>query len=202
MQAIPFVISLVVLIVSVMVHEIAHGYVAYRLGDPTAKLAGRLTLNPLAHIDPVGSILVPIVTSFAGFTFGWAKPVPYNPYNLQAGKWGPALVAAAGPLSNLAIAIVLGLFLRFGLITGPFVFLATLVVFVNIILALFNLIPVAPLDGSGVLFALLPYRLRYVENFMQQNYLLLLIAVLFFGGNLLTFVAARVFWLITGSILF
>jgi Zn-dependent protease len=167
---------------SVIVHEVSHGYVAYILGDPTAKYAGRLTLNPLKHLDPVGSILVPIITSLAGFPFGWAKPVPYNPYNLKAGKWGPAIVAAAGPLSNLFLAIVFGLISRFffGYFSLPAQTLLFTIIFVNISLGIFNLLPVAPLDGSKLLFALLPYHLRYIEEFMTRNQLFLVFILIVF----------------------
>src|SRR4051812_1743887 len=95
------IVSIVILIFSVIVHEVAHGFMADRLGDPTARLAGRLTLNPLKHLDPVGSIIVPLITSMAGFTFGWAKPVPFNPYNLKNKRLGEFLIALAGPASNL-----------------------------------------------------------------------------------------------------
>ncbi len=202
MQDISLVFSIAILIMSVVVHEVSHGFVAYLLGDPTAKFAGRLTLNPIKHIDPVGSILVPIVTSFAGFTFGWAKPVPYNPYNLQAGKWGPGIVAAAGPLSNLLLAVIFGTVLRLHLVTGPATLILTLIVFVNIILAVFNLIPLPPLDGSKVLFSALPYQYRYIETFLTQNYLLFIVLLLFFGGNLLTFVSSKLFFVIVGSSIF
>ncbi|HPI24743.1 MAG TPA: site-2 protease family protein, partial [Candidatus Paceibacterota bacterium] len=102
------IFSIIVLVMSVVIHEVSHGYMAYVLGDPTAKLAGRLTLNPIAHIDPFGSIILPLLLSLlpGGIVFGWAKPVPYNPYNLQAGKWGPAYVAAAGPASNILLAVI------------------------------------------------------------------------------------------------
>ncbi|MBI5138448.1 MAG: site-2 protease family protein [Candidatus Vogelbacteria bacterium] len=201
-QVTTVIISLAILLMSVVIHEISHGYVAYLLGDPTAKLAGRLTLNPLKHLDPIGSIIVPIVTSVAGFTFGWAKPVPYNPYNLQAGKWGPAAVAAAGPLSNLFIALVFGLSLRFGLVTGPAQSLIVLITFVNIILAVFNLIPIPPLDGSKVFFSLLSYRYAWLEEFMSKNYLLLVILLLWVGGGILSMIAGFVFSLITGISIF
>lgn len=201
-QVITVVISLAILLMSVVLHEISHGYVAYLLGDPTAKLAGRLTLNPLKHLDPIGSVLVPILTSLAGITFGWAKPVPYNPYNLQAGKWGPAAVAAAGPIANLFIALIFGLSIRFGLVTGPAQSLLVLITFVNIILAVFNLIPIPPLDGSKVLFSLLSYKYAWLEEFMNKNYLVLVILLLWVGGGFLSTIAAFVFSLITGVVLF
>lgn len=161
-----FIFIILILILSVVIHEVSHGYVAQMLGDPTARLAGRLTLNPLKHLDPLGSIIIPaiLVLTNANILFGWAKPVPYNPYNLRNQRWGEALVAGAGPLTNLFIAIVFGLFIRFGIlfdvisIAGPFVELASAVVYINILLALFNLIPVPPLDGSKVLASVLPYR--------------------------------------------
>jgi len=175
---ITIIFSLAILVMSVVVHEVSHGYVAYILGDPTAKYAGRLTLNPLKHLDWFGSVLVPIFTSLAGFPFGWANPVPYNPYNLKAGKWGPALVAIAGPASNLLLVVVFGLILRF--FHGPAPEMLMTIMFVNISLAIFNLLPVAPLDGSKLLFALLPYHLRYIEEFMIRNQLYLVLFLIIF----------------------
>lgn len=176
------------LVLSIVAHEAAHGYAADALGDPTARLQGRLTLNPLPHIDPLGSVLVPGLLVFTGapFLFGWAKPVPYNPYNLKNQKWGEALVAAAGPATNLAIALFFGLLIRFGLAAeiGPiFEQLARITVYLNILLALFNSIPIPPLDGSKMLKALLPWRaaLSYgkFESFMARNGFLGLILFLF-----------------------
>jgi Zn-dependent protease len=157
------VISIVILIFSVIIHEVSHGYMANYLGDPTARLQGRLTLNPLKHIDPVGSIIVPIVTSLAGFTFGWAKPVPFNPYNLKNKRAGEFFIALAGPISNIALATIFGLIIRYiaayaapsPTVTGAIEVLSYIVV-VNIILAVFNLVPLPPLDGSKLLFSLLP----------------------------------------------
>src|SRR3989344_8193335 len=104
-MTIDVIFPIIILLLSVVFHEVSHGFVAYFLGDPTAKLAGRLTLNPLKHLDPIGSVLVPLLTySAGGFIFGWAKPVPYNPYNLKAGRWGPALVGVAGPGGPLLLA--------------------------------------------------------------------------------------------------
>ena len=152
---------IIALIISIIIHEMAHGYAANWLGDPTAKLAGRLSPNPLVHIDPVGSILIPAVLflSSAGFLFGWAKPVPYNPYNLKNQKWGEALVAAAGPLVNILLAVIFSLLIRSAGTLGlspSFVDLASFIVYINILLAFFNMIPIPPLDGSKMLLALLP----------------------------------------------
>jgi Zn-dependent protease len=180
------VFTIAVLVMSVVIHETSHGYAAYYLGDPTAKLLGRLSLNPLRHLDPVGSILVPgVLALMGGFIIGWAKPVPYDPNRLGAGKWGPAIVGAAGPLSNLLIAAVFALALRFmpaGVLSGPATTLWVTVVVINVMLAIFNLIPVAPLDGSKILFALLPYRLRHLEDWFTRYqfvwFILLLVLIL------------------------
>lgn len=156
---------IIVLIVSIILHEVSHGYAADMLGDPTARLQGRLTLNPIPHIDPIGSLLIPalLVLSSSPFMFGYAKPVPYNPYNLRNQKWGEAIVAAAGPLTNLGLALFFGLLVRFGAEAGlqpDFIQLAQIIVYVNILLALFNMIPIPPLDGSKVLSTILPYRFQ------------------------------------------
>jgi len=181
----PFIIFfLIALIFSIIIHEVSHGFAAEMLGDPTARLQGRLTLNPLPHIDPLGSVIVPalLVLTHAGFLFGWAKPVPYNPYNLRNQKWGEAIVAAAGPGVNLLLAIVFGMIIRFGLGVLPetFISLAALVVYINIMLAFFNLIPIPPLDGSKLLRALLPYKAnmafqRFEAMIMQGGLIMMLI---------------------------
>lgn len=209
-----FIFIIVILILSVVVHEVSHGYVAQMLGDPTARLAGRLTLNPLKHLDPLGSVIIPalLILTQANILFGWAKPVPYNPHNLRNQRWGEALVAGAGPLTNLFIALVFGLMIRFGLafdflaVGGAFVELASFVVYINILLALFNMIPVPPLDGSKVLASILPFHLhrRYMEfqnmmmrygTFAMIGFLLLFIYFLWpFFASLIFFL----FELITG----
>ena len=155
------ILSIIILIISIIIHEVSHGLMADRLGDPTPRLAGRLTLNPLKHIDPLGSIIVPIVTFLlGGFAFGWAKPVPYNPYNLKNKRRGEFLIAVAGPLSNLLIAAIFGTIIRFVAVGAdamtPFLQIVTYIVLINIGLAVFNLIPIPPLDGSKLLFAFLP----------------------------------------------
>lgn len=186
--------TLAILIFSIIVHEVAHGYAANALGDPTARLAGRLTLNPIPHIDLIGSVLVPVflVISNAGILFGWAKPVPYNPYNLKSQRWGEAIVAFAGPGTNILLAVIFGLLVRFG--TGlpvPFLSLATIAAYVNLFLGLFNLIPIPPLDGYTTLRGLLPYKaampLRNLEARIQQGgfvslILILMVFSLFFAG--------------------
>jgi Zn-dependent protease len=172
---------LVILIISVVIHEVAHGYAAYMQGDPTAYYEGRLTLNPLKHIDPIGSIVVPIITTLAGFPFGWAKPVPFNPYNLRNQRWGELIVAIAGPLSNILIAIVFGLLVRFGIgtISPNVLAISALIILVNLSLALFNLIPVPPLDGSKVLFNLLPHRFQNIRFKLEQfSFLLILVLIM------------------------
>lgn len=157
------IIIIVSLIISIILHEMAHGYAADRLGDPTARLQGRLSLNPLVHIDPLGSIIVPGLLFFsgAGFLFGWAKPVPYNPYNLSDQRYGEAKVAAAGPATNIVIALIFSVLIRMADVLGlpaTFLDIASYVVYINILLALFNSIPIPPLDGSKMLIALLPWR--------------------------------------------
>lgn len=187
---------------SVVIHEVSHGYMANMLGDPTAKNAGRLTLNPLKHLDMFGSFILPAVMWFStGFLFGWAKPVPYNPYNLRHQRYGTALVGAAGAMANFLIAIIFGLIIRFAdvlSLSGPFFDIAILIVFLNILLGVFNLIPVPPLDGSKVLFAILPFRFRYIQVFMERNWIILLIAVFFFVWSLIFPIISLMFSLVTG----
>ena len=139
---------------SVVIHEVSHGYMANFLGDPTAKYEGRLTLNPIKHLDIMGSLVVPVFSYLTGgFIFGWAKPVPYNPHNLRPGRWSEALVAIAGPASNLILAIIFGLFIRIYAMQGfsnpGVIHITALIVFTNIILMVFNLVPIAPLDGPS-----------------------------------------------------
>ncbi len=191
-----------ILIMSVVIHEVSHGFAAEKLGDPTARLAGRLTLNPIPHIDPIGSIIVPafLALSPGGFIFGWAKPVPYNPYNLKDQKWGPAIVAAAGPVSNLFMAVVFGLILRFGgaILPSAFLEMSVYIVLINIVLAVFNLIPVPPLDGSKVLSAFLPYKYAHIMDSFQQYGLFILLFIVFFAWSFIQPIINGLFTLITG----
>ena len=205
MQEINFVYFIAILIMSVILHEISHGYAAKALGDQTAKLAGRLTLNPIPHIDPLGSIIVPVLLYFTtqgSFIFGWAKPVPYNPHNLRNQRWGTAFVGAAGVLTNLLIAAIFGLLIRadgalFNLPAG-FADIIALIVIINVLLAVFNMIPIPPLDGSKVLFSLLPYHMRYVQTFLERYWPVFFVLVIFFGWRLIVPVLSYLFTLFTG----
>ncbi|OHA81870.1 MAG: hypothetical protein A2675_01855 [Candidatus Yonathbacteria bacterium RIFCSPHIGHO2_01_FULL_51_10] len=192
-----------VLVMSVVIHEVSHGYMADVLGDRTARLAGRLTLNPIPHIDPIGSILVPLVLSIthSGFLFGWAKPVPYNPRNLSNQRWGSALVGAAGALSNLLVAFVFGMVVRFGPMYGlppEFFAISNMIVVVNLLLAVFNLLPFPPLDGAKVLFGVLPQRFQYIEAAMEQYWMVLIIVVIFAGWQIILPVMSLLYTLFTG----
>lgn len=198
-----FIFQIIILIMSVVVHEVSHGYMAHALGDPTAKYEGRLTLNPLKHLDPVGSVIVPAVAySLGGFIFGWAKPVPYNPYNLRPGRWPEAAVAAAGPASNILLALIFGLLLRAGVSGGwaspDFVAITAVVVFINIILAIFNLMPIPPLDGSKLLFAVFPEKLHELRYTFERYGLLLVILFIFFAWQVIAPAMYWLFSLITG----
>ena len=173
------------------------------LGDPTAKYEGRLTLNPIKHLDIMGSLIVPVFSYITGgFIFGWAKPVPYNPHNLRPGRWSEALVAVAGPLSNLALALIFGLFLRFYAVSITaslaVIHITALIVFVNIILMVFNLVPIAPLDGSKILYAIFPNRMYQFRTFFERYGFVLVIIFIFFGWQYIAPVAGVLFRLITG----
>jgi len=193
----------VIIIISAVFHEYAHGFIAHRLGDDTAKRAGRLTLNPLAHIDPFGTLILPLFLLLtAGIFIGWAKPVPYNPYNLRDPKYGNLKVAIAGPITNLIIALVLGLIIRFaglglvagGIISPIFIELLAFIVYINIFLAIFNLIPFPPLDGSKIFFDLFPKAARSIIALGSIGIVIALFIAFFF----LSPVANFIFALITG----
>jgi len=201
MENINFIFSIAILIFSVVVHEVSHGYAAYVQGDKTAEYEGRLTLNPVKHLDPIGSFIIPLLSyQIGGFIIGWAKPVPFNPYNLRNKKWGEALVAAAGPASNLIIALIFGLIIRFApadLFPLSFFNIMAMIAYINVILALFNLMPVPPLDGSKILFAFLPVTSN-ARNFLERNGLILSILAIFFLWPVLRPLVGIVFTLITG----
>lgn len=180
---ITIVFALIILLFSIIIHEIAHGSVAYSLGDSTAKDAGRLTLNPISHLDPVGSILLPVFLSILNLPIiGWAKPVPINPFNFNDQKWGELKVSIAGPLANFAVALIFGLIVMFVSLPESFLEIASLVIIYNIALGVFNLIPIPPLDGSHILFALLGERFNNVKKFLYQYGFFILIFLVFFNG--------------------
>lgn len=201
------IFSLIVLLFSVIIHELAHGYVAYSLGDPTAKFEGRLTLNPLRHLDPFGSVLLPLLLLLAtggqGPIFGWAKPVPINPYNFKDQKWGALKVAISGPATNFAIAIIFGLLIRFLPFPtfAPLMQLLSIVVLYNFLWGIFNLVPIPPLDGSWILFRFLPAGAEPAKIFFQQYGLFILIFFIFFGGlSGLSILAQMLYSLVTGTL--
>lgn len=175
------------------IHEYSHAEAANSLGDPTAKYMGRLTINPLAHFDPIGTLLIFI------FGIGWGKPVPFNPYNLRNQKWGPALVGLAGPSSNFLSALIVGTLLRFLELKNP-VLIAFFSVFVwiNIILGVFNLIPIPPLDGSHIFLTLLPPSLEKFKLIIYANPFLIIIAIFFMFYIGFPYICVPLFRLITG----
>lgn len=220
------VFYLAILIYSVIIHEISHGVVALWLGDLTAKYAGRLNLNPLKHIDPFGSVILPVLLMMStGFAFGWAKPVPYNPYNLRNQKWGPVLVALAGPITNFIIATLATLIAMllplgslakgdmvnrfYGIISGRGSFfenfqlfgealsgsfggvvfgLLLMIIFWNVILGCFNLLPIPPLDGSKLLYTLFRIPERIELMLEQYGLFLLFILIVFFSYPISVFI--------------
>ncbi|KKP53969.1 MAG: hypothetical protein UR46_C0031G0010 [Parcubacteria group bacterium GW2011_GWA1_33_6] len=206
MDPIITIFSLVILLFSVIIHELAHGYIAYSLGDPTAKYAGRLTLNPIKHLDPFGSVILPLILFISGspILFGWAKPVPVNPYNFKDQKWGSLKVAIAGPITNIALAIFFGLLIRFipssFFISFPGMFLMfSYIVTINLVLAIFNLIPIPPLDGFWILFKFIPQKFEKLTIFLHQYGIFILIFLIFFGAlQNLIFINNLFFSLITG----
>lgn len=192
----------VIIVLSATFHEFAHGFIAYKLGDSTAKDAGRLTLNPIAHVDIFGTVILPIFLLLSsGVFFGWAKPVPYNPFNLRDKKYGSLKVGIAGPASNFLIAIILGIVLRImygsgaGFISEAFLLALAFMIYINIFLALFNLIPVPPLDGSKVLVDLFPGSRNFVERLGFLGIFIALFIAFFFLSGL----ANLIFWVITGQ---
>ena len=181
---------ILILIFSVVIHEVAHGSVANMLGDPTAKYVGRLTLNPLKHLDIFGSFLIPLslyLLTQGRFVFGYAKPVPINPSNFRDKRYGSAKVALAGAGANVVLALVFGLLLRFLLgfgVVNPAAStlydMFTFIIVINLFLAFFNLVPIPPLDGSHVLFTFLPPSQEDLRIFLQQFGPIILIFILFF----------------------
>ncbi len=202
MFSISIVFSILVLILSVVIHEVAHGYAANWLGDPTAKLQGRLSMNPIKHIDMTGSVIVPAITyMLGGFIFGWAKPVPYNPYNISH-KWGDAIVAGAGPVSNLLVALIFGIVLRLNtsylFLSETAILLIASIVMINIVLAIFNLVPIPPLDGSKILANIIPARYMVWMQALQRYWVFILVFFVLFLWRLIFPIVTFLFKLFTG----
>ena len=206
------ILTLIILILSVIAHEVAHGYAANSLGDPTARLAGRLTLNPIPHIDLMGSIILPALLVITGspILFGWAKPVPYNPYNLKNQRWAEGLVAIAGSATNIFIAVLFGLIVRFGSTIGfdsTALSLAASIAFVNLFLGIFNLIPFPPLDGFTALRSILTWHassslIHFERRIRSAGILSLLLFLIVFSYVFSGFFFNFILWLftlITGS---
>lgn len=207
MDPILVVFQITILVFAVIIHEVSHGVVALSLGDPTAKLSGRLTLNPIPHIDIYGSIILPLAMGLASggaFVFGYAKPVPFNPYLLRDQKWAPALVALAGPASNLVLAIFLGVSYRiaavFTNIPAEIGQLFGIAVITNIVLAVFNSVPIPPLDGSKIIAPLLPDKFLRSEFYaaLEQQGMWIVLIFVFFGFGLISPIIAELANLIIG----
>jgi len=201
--------AIVVLIFSIIIHEVSHGAFAYYLGDPTAKYAGRLTLNPIKHLDLFGSIILPLFLALVGLIpVGWAKPVPINPNNFRDKKWGELKVSFAGPGSNLIVALFFGLAIRLlsflDYLPLNLYFAFSYIILINIFLALFNLVPIPPLDGSHILFSLLPYspQVARAKFFLGRfGFLILVFLIYFFPPffRVLSYVVSLIFVLFSGT---
>lgn len=206
MDATNAIFYIAILVMSIVIHEVSHGFMAEYFGDKTARFAGRLTLNPIKHLDIFGSILLPalLVLSQSPFLLGWAKPVPYNPDNLSNRRLGTIAVASAGVLANFSVAILFGVIIRFtsGLsLPEDFYFITSIIVIVNLALGIFNLVPIPPLDGSKILFSFLPYSSSaFVEFFERYALILLLIFIVYFSKYLYP-VLAYFFHLLTSLVL-
>src|ERR1035437_9444486 len=190
MDATNAIFYVVILVMSIVIHEVSHGFMAEYFGDDTARNAGRLTLNPIPHLDMFGSILLPLilVLSHSPFLFGWAKPVPYNPNNLSNKKWGTIAVAGAGILANFCIAIIFGIVSRFTSrlsLPDGFYFITSIIVIINLALGIFNLVPIPPLDGSKIIFSFLPESaFSFMINYERYSLIILLIFIVFFSDYL------------------
>ena len=195
-----YLFLIIILLFSIIIHEVAHGSVANLLGDPTAKLSGRLTLNPIKHLDLFGSFLLPLflIVLRSPVLFGWAKPVPINPYNFRNPKRDGAKVAIAGPSANILIALIFGLAIRFLPLPYSFSSVFSVVVVVNLVLAVFNLVPIPPLDGSHILFNFLPESMIGLKSFLHQFGIFILPFFIFFGLHWVFVIVSWLYYFITG----
>jgi Zn-dependent protease len=201
-----YLIIIIVFLFSAILHEISHGWMANYLGDPTARLSGRLSLNPIKHLDPIGSVLLPLMLILfnSRVIFGWAKPVPINPFNLRDKRFGEAKVAFAGPLSNISIALIFGLAIRFlppggSVFYQSILFVFAFIVWINLLLAIFNLIPIPPLDGSHILFAFLPPSFNNLKEALYRFGFIILMVFIFLFFPVLLPIINFFFSLIVGA---
>ncbi|MEK7643924.1 MAG: site-2 protease family protein [Patescibacteria group bacterium] len=202
MDFLPLLFYFIIIIPSAIMHEFAHGWMADRLGDPTARYAGRLTLDPRVHIDKIGTLFLPLALFFmtgGSFMFAYAKPVPYNPYNLRDQRLGSMWVAIAGPVANFLLALVFALFIRFmpGNAISPFL---SIIVYANIVLGVFNLVPIPPLDGSKILYAVLPPSLDNVRATLERYGFVFLLVFIFFFSNWISPIVQAIYRLFTGGV--
>ena len=199
MELLSILIVVVILLVSIVIHEIAHGATAYWLGDYTAKVAGRLTLNPLAHIEPTISIIMPLVCIIAGLpVIGGAKPVPVNTRKINGGEWGMALVALAGPLSNFLLALIgYGIFSLLNISSGLFGSILVLFVKINLGLMLFNLLPIPPLDGSKIIYPIAPEFVQDIIEKLEKNSWLVFVIILLFTAQISAVIGMVQSWILS-----
>jgi Zn-dependent protease len=204
MDLIIFLITLFIFLYSVILHEIFHGLAAEALGDPTPRLSGRISLNPIVHLDPLGSIIIPLflVLSGSNIVFGWAKPVPINYFNLKDKKYGMAKVALAGPAANFILALSFGLILRFipfsnSQFSQNLSLIFSQICWVNLLLAFFNLVPIPPLDGSHILFTFLPFKYQNIKIFLIRYQIFILLFFIVFCFPFLGILVRFFFKLIT-----
>ena len=199
MELLSILIVVVILLVSIVIHEIAHGATAYWLGDDTAKVAGRLTLNPLAHIEPTISIIMPLVCIIAGLpVIGGAKPVPVNTRKINGGEWGMALVALAGPLSNFLLAFIgYGIFSLLNISSGLFGSILVLFVKINLGLMLFNLLPIPPLDGSKIIYPIAPEFVQDIIEKLEKNSWLVFVIILLFTAQISAVIGMAQSWILS-----
>ena len=204
MDLIIFLITLFIFLYSVILHEIFHGLAAEVLGDPTPRLSGRISLNPIVHLDPLGSIIIPLFLLISGsnIVFGWAKPVPINYFNLKDKKYGMAKVALAGPAANFILALIFGLILRFipfsnSQFSQNLSLIFSQICWVNLLLAFFNLVPIPPLDGSHILFTFLSFKYQNIKIFLIRYQIFILLFFIVFCFPFLGILVRFVFRLIT-----